>query len=118
MLKLKNNSMVNLYHLLSQKKHRSYLDIIASILEAIKDKKMSIFPILKLTRTNYVQLKRYLEYLIDIGLVEIYVENRRVLYKASNKGLAFLEHYNILQQMLLGKRSKRDILIEAYIVRG
>lgn len=72
------------------------------MLEAMKYNGVARFSILKYTRTNSSQLKKFLESLIEMGFVEMDIKGYRVLYMASEKGLAFLGQYHILQEMLLG----------------
>jgi len=83
-----------------QRKYRSYIEIIASILDAIKYKEATRYSIMQRASINHKQLKKYLESLAKAGFVEVYKNNGRVLYKASEVGLIFLRQYNLLQDML------------------
>jgi predicted transcriptional regulator len=56
---------------------------------------------MKYTSINYAQLKKYLGPLTRIGLVDMDVREGKALYRASEKGLAFLRQYSILRGMLL-----------------
>jgi len=80
------------------------MELIALILEAVKNNSATLYPLMKYTSTNYAQLKKYLELLIGIGFIEACVEDDKVLYGVSGRGLAFLRQYNAL----------RDILLSAY----
>lgn len=83
-----------------RKKNRSHFEIIASMLEAIKDKCTSKYSLMKHTGTNFVELKKYLESLTDMGFVETDTKNGQVLYRASDRGLDFLRQYYSLLGMM------------------
>ncbi len=70
------------------------------MLEAMKENGASRFFIMKHTKTNSAQLNRYLKSLIEIGFTETTLKNGRFLYVTSEKGLAFLRQYYVLQEML------------------
>jgi len=57
---------------------------------------------MRYTSNNYTQLKKYLDLLAKIGFIEVNIGQGKVLYRASEKGLAFLRQYNILRDMLIG----------------
>jgi predicted transcriptional regulator len=84
------------------KKYRSHIDIMALILEALRNNGIPRYSIMKQTGINYAQLKKYLESLSKTGFIEISMKAGKVVYRASQKGLAVLTQYNILQDMLLG----------------
>ncbi len=91
---------ISLIRLPSQKKYRSYIEIVALILEAVKFGDSGLYSIMKQTSINYSQLKKYLKPLSMSGLVEVSVKGEKVFYRASEKGLTFLKHYNVLRDML------------------
>jgi len=91
----------NLLYQPLHKKYRSYIEIIALMLEAIKYNGATRYSLMKHTSINYVQLEKYIESLIEIGFVEVDISENQVLYRASEKGLAFLGQYNVLHEMLL-----------------
>jgi predicted transcriptional regulator len=93
------------------KKNRSHFEIIASILEAIKNngKASSRYSLMKHAGVNSAQLKEYLESLAEIGFVETDTEEDRTLYRASEKALDFLRQYYVLAGMLLSTHSCGDI---------
>jgi predicted transcriptional regulator len=84
-------------------KYRSRFEIIASILKAAKNNGASLFSLRNQVGTNHKQIKKYLEYLIKIGLVNMDVRDGQVLYRTSKRGLTFLRHYNILGEILLNR---------------
>jgi len=49
---------------------------------------------------NYRQLKRYLNELMRLELIESYQENGRKLYRSSAKGKLYLEYFENLKKML------------------
>lgn len=83
-----------------QKKYRGHFEIMASIIEAMKDSSVARFSLIKHASTNCSQLDKYLNPLIEMGFIEISIKEDRILYRASEKGLAFLKQYYILQEML------------------
>jgi predicted transcriptional regulator len=82
------------------KRYRSSFEIIASILN-IAVEGVSRFVIANRLNTNYMQLRRYLSYLVRMGLIDVGVDGKRILYKTSAKGLEFLRLYHALLEMLL-----------------
>jgi predicted transcriptional regulator len=93
--KYRTSKLLNL-----RKKYRSDFEIIALILEAIKDG-APLFSIMKYTNMNSAQLKKYLGSLIETGFIEMDKKGGRVLYMSSEKGLGFLRHYYVLLGMIL-----------------
>ena len=83
-----------------RKKYRSDFEIIALLLEAMKDNDAARYSLMKYTSTNYAQLKKYLECLIEMGFIETDIREGQVLYRASEKGVVFLRQYYILLGML------------------
>jgi len=91
----------NLLYQPLHKKYRSYIEIIGLMLEAIKYNGATRYSLMKHTSINYVQLEKYIESLTEIGFVEVDIGEGQVLYRASEKGLAFLRQYNVLREILL-----------------
>ena len=94
-----------------RKKYRSYFEIIASILEAIKNGVTVKCSLMKYIGTNSMQLKKYLECLIQMGLVEVDIKNGQIFYKISEKGLEFLRQYYVLLSILLGASNRKSIAL-------
>ncbi|MEM0007036.1 MAG: winged helix-turn-helix domain-containing protein [Candidatus Bathyarchaeia archaeon] len=82
------------------KKYRSSFEIIAAILE-VAIEKVTRFVIASRLNTNYMQLRKYLSYLVRAGFIDVEVGGKQILYKTSEKGLEFLRLYNALLEMLL-----------------
>jgi predicted transcriptional regulator len=97
--KYRTSKLLNL-----RKKYRSDFEIIALMLEVMKDEGAPRFSIMKYTCVNSAQLKKYLESLIQTGFIEMNIKAGRILYRTSEKGLAFLRHYYVLLGMLLSAR--------------
>jgi predicted transcriptional regulator len=95
--KYRTSKLLNL-----RKKYRSDFEIIALMLEAMKNDAAPRFSIMKYTSVNSAQLKKFLGSLIEMGFIEMNIKADRVLYRTSEKGLAFLRHYYVLLGMLLG----------------
>lgn len=83
------------------KKYRSHFEIVALMLEAMRDNGATRFSIMKYTCINSAQLKKYLRFLTEMGFIEMDVKASRLLYRASEKGLAYLRQYQVLLGMLL-----------------
>jgi predicted transcriptional regulator len=84
-----------------QKKYRSHMEIIALILENAKGNGITSCTLMKRANINYIQLKKFLPSLIEIGFIETEVRGGKVLFRVSERGIAFLRQYNILRDMLL-----------------
>jgi predicted transcriptional regulator len=83
------------------KKYRSHFEIIALLLEAVKDNGATRFSIMKHASINYNQLKKYLHSLTEIGFINIDRKEERCFYRTTGKGLDFLRQYYVLIGMLL-----------------
>jgi predicted transcriptional regulator len=98
------------------KKYRGHFEIIALLLEAVKDNGATRFSIMKYASTNYKQLEKYLDGLTEIGFVEMDMREGQCLYKATEKGLNFLRQYYVLLGALLSafeKSKSANIVYEA-----
>lgn len=96
---------LNLSWLPLRKKYRTHLEIMALMLETVKDNGVTQYSLMKQASINFGQLKKYLKYLIEIGFIETDVKEDRVLYRAGEKGLDFLRQYHVLRGMLLSTRA-------------
>lgn len=83
------------------KKYRSHFEIIALMVEAVKDGDQAKFSIMKHASINCGQLNKFLASLIEMGFIEQYSTNDKILYRASERGLAFLRQYYVLLSMFL-----------------
>jgi predicted transcriptional regulator len=81
------------------------------MLEAVKGNGVSRYSIMKHTGTNPAQIKKYLEPLVKMGLIETDIKDGRVLYKASEKGHDFLRQYYVLLGILLNTRAHGNVLL-------
>jgi predicted transcriptional regulator len=101
------------------KKYRSHFEIIALIIEAVKDGGQGKFSIVKRASINCGQFDKFLSSLLDMGFVEEERREGRPSYRASERGLAFLRQYYVLLSMFLvaENRSKRPVVIEPLIRR-
>jgi predicted transcriptional regulator len=106
---LSSRERYNLLNLPLHKKYRSGFEIIALVLEAAKKRGATRFSIMKQAGTNFKQLDKYLQSLTDIGFIEADVEEHRVLYRASEKGLNYLAQYYVLLGMLLGASTRNEL---------
>jgi predicted transcriptional regulator len=83
------------------KKYRSHFEIIALMVEAVKDRGQARFSIMKRASINCGQLNKFLNSLIEIGFIQEDVKDGRVVYRASERGLDFLRQYYVLLSMVL-----------------
>jgi predicted transcriptional regulator len=87
------------------KKYRSYFEIIASIIDALRNGNKDKYCLMKDTGINYAQLKKYLDSLARIGFIQLDIRKSQIQYEATEKGLCFLEQYFILLGMLWNAQS-------------
>jgi predicted transcriptional regulator len=92
-----------------RKKYRNDFEIIARVLESVKESDATRFYIMKRAGINCAQLKRFLESLTDIGFIGKCMKEGRVFYLTSEKGLGFLRQYYVLLSMLLGATSRNEL---------
>lgn len=88
------------------KRYRSSFEFIAAILEVAVEG-VSRFIIANRLSTNYMQLRRYLSYLVRTGFIDVEANGKQILYKTSGKGLEFLRLYHALLEMLLEDAGSR-----------
>jgi predicted transcriptional regulator len=82
------------------KKYRGHFEIIALILDSARDKYITKFSIVKYSKINYSQLKKYLPILIEMRLIKACVFDGQVLYKTSVQGIDFLRQYYALLDVI------------------
>lgn len=83
-------------------KYRSHFEIIALMLESVRDADATGFSMMTYANTNSRQLGRYLHVLRKLGFINVVVGKNQILYRASKSGIEFLRQYYILLGMLLG----------------
>ena len=71
------------------------------MVEAVKDGNQAKFSIMKHASINCGQLNKFLASLIGMGFIEQYATHDKILYRASERGLAFLRQYYVLLSMFL-----------------
>lgn len=86
------------------KKYRSHFEIIGQVLEAVRADSATPFSIMKHASVNFIQLKKYLKSLTEIGFLEVEIKRSSIFYKTSDEGLEFLRQYYVLLEMLLTAR--------------
>jgi predicted transcriptional regulator len=96
------------------KKYRSHFEIVALLLEAVKDNCATRFSIMKHAGINCAQLRKYLQSLTQIGFIDMQIRGNRVLYSTSVKGLDFLRQYHILLGMLLDAHTRNELATAIY----
>jgi predicted transcriptional regulator len=83
------------------KKYRSHFEIIALIVEAVKDGGQAKFSIMKHASINCGQANKFLNSLIEMNFIDQRLMEGKPFYRASERGLAFLRQYYVLLSMLL-----------------
>ncbi|MEM4703483.1 MAG: winged helix-turn-helix domain-containing protein [Candidatus Bathyarchaeia archaeon] len=92
-----------------QRKYRSHFEIIALMLENVKEGEKSRFTIMKRANINSKQLGKYLRILLDMGFVNMVLHKGQLCYQTSEKGIEFLNHYYALLDLLSNAASKMDV---------
>ena len=80
---------LNLHLLAWRKKNRSHFEIIASMLEAVKDRGTARYFIMKHAGINSSQLKKYLKSLTEIGFIETNIKEDGFYTELARKDLTF-----------------------------
>jgi len=111
------NRKVNLCCLTWRKKNRGSLEIIASMLEAVKDNGASQYSLMKHIGSNFVELRKYLKSLTEMGFIETDIKDGRMLYRATEKGLDFLRQYYVLLGKMLSTRACENTVLPKCVVR-
>ncbi|MEM3730359.1 MAG: winged helix-turn-helix domain-containing protein [Candidatus Bathyarchaeia archaeon] len=80
-------------------KRRDKLYIISEILEIAKDGVLKT-QIMYRANLSFTQLNEYLDFMLKIKLIEKFVENNKEIYKATAKGLEFLQRYREITELI------------------
>lgn len=83
------------------KKYRSHFEIIALMVEAVRDVGQPKFSIMQHASINCGQADKFLSSLTSMGFIEQSIMSGRPMYRASERGLAFLRQYYVLLSMFL-----------------
>ena len=102
------------------KKYRSHFEIIALMVEAMKDYGQAKFSIMKHASINCGQADKFLSSLTETGFIERYVMNGRPMYRANERGLIFLRQYYALLSMFLisENETKQPAIMFPHIIRS
>jgi len=98
------------------RKHRDFFEVVASILELAKNTCVSRFFLVKNIGTNSRHIKKYLDILVQRGLLGIHYKDGKVLYKTNKRGLIFLRHYGVLKEILFGINADRSMVLAEAIL--
>lgn len=82
-----------------QPKRRDKLYIIAEILEIAKEGVLKT-QIMYRANLSFTQLNDYLKFMERVSLIEKRIENDKEIYKATSKGLEFLQRYREITELL------------------
>ncbi|MEM2440113.1 MAG: winged helix-turn-helix domain-containing protein [Candidatus Bathyarchaeia archaeon] len=82
-----------------QQKRRDKLYIIAEILDVARDGVLKT-QIMYRANLSFTQLSDYLKFMEKVNLVDKKIENGKEIYKATPKGLEFLQRYREITELL------------------
>ena len=82
-----------------ENKRRDKLDIIAEILVIAKDGLLKT-QIMYRANLSFAQLNEYLDFLNEINLLEVEKENRKKVYRTTEKGERYLQKYDDISYIL------------------
>jgi predicted transcriptional regulator len=88
-------------------KRRDKLSIIAEILEIAKDGALKT-QIMYKANLSFAQLNEYLKFMLKIKLLNKLVDNRKEMYGVTAKGLAFLQRYVELTELLTEEANSKN----------
>jgi len=80
-------------------KRRDKLFIVAEILEIARDGSLKT-QIMYRANLSFTQLNDYLSFMLQINLLERVLENDREMYRATGKGVDFLQRYREINELL------------------
>jgi predicted transcriptional regulator len=80
-------------------KRRDKLFIIAEIIEIARDGSLKT-QVMYRANLSFTQLNDYLRFMIRISLLEKVLENDKEFYRATDKGLDFLQRYREINELL------------------
>ncbi|MBX5321337.1 MAG: winged helix-turn-helix domain-containing protein [Candidatus Bathyarchaeota archaeon] len=80
-------------------KRRDKLYIISEILEIAREGVLKT-QIMYRANLSFTQLNDYLSFMLKINLIDRKVENDKEIYKATQKGLEFLQRYREITELL------------------
>ena len=80
-------------------KRRDRLYIMAEILEIAKNRALKT-QIMYKSRLSFTQINDYLRSMLEINLMKKVKQDDKTIYKATKKGLDFLQRYNELAKLL------------------
>jgi len=80
-------------------KRRDKLYIVAEILEIARDGSLKT-QIMYRANLSFTQLNDYLRFMLKINLLERVLENDREIYRATGKGVDFLQRYREINELL------------------
>jgi len=90
-----------------QPRRRDKLYIIAEILEIAKEGVLKT-QIMYRANLSFTQLNEYLKFMEKMNLIDRKVENGKEFYKATPKGLEFLQRYREITELLKTENNKNN----------
>jgi predicted transcriptional regulator len=80
-------------------KRRDKLNIIAQILEIAKDETLKT-QIMYKANLSFAQLNDYLKFMLKINLLQKLEDNKKEIYKTTEKGMDFLQRHQKISELL------------------
>jgi predicted transcriptional regulator len=80
-------------------KRRDKLHIVAEILEIAREGSLKT-QVMYRANLSFTQLNDYLRFMLKINLLERVLENDREIYRATSKGVDFLQRYREINELL------------------
>ncbi|MEM3627516.1 MAG: winged helix-turn-helix domain-containing protein [Candidatus Bathyarchaeia archaeon] len=80
-------------------KRRDKLYIIAEILEIARNGALKT-QIMYRANLSFTQLNEYIKFMLEVNLLDKILEDHREIYKATAKGIAFLQYYHEMIELL------------------
>jgi len=87
---------------------RDHIVILSDIVDSCSEGR-GITYVMMASGLNYIQAKRYLEYAIDRGFIEVVNASSRRIYRATTKGLKFLRAVKCLRRIINGGLTDFDV---------
>ena len=87
----------------NSRRRRDRLQIIAEILETARGGALKT-PIMYKANLSFTQLNEYLSYLLQTGLLENVTKDKETIYRATDKGLEYLQGYTKIRGLLQEER--------------
>jgi predicted transcriptional regulator len=90
---------------------RDRLGIMAEIMEKSREGLLKT-QIMYGVNLSFSQLREYLSFLIEMGFLKVYIQNRKKIYETTAKGVQYIESYREMSNLL-----RKTEMVEASILQ-